>query len=113
MRHAREALSPGKAPQEKAERRADHVVERGIVESAGDGLFLVERRRVEPSGNLGFDRRTVGHPFVDKLPSARMSLLVGSMQSAPLRLGGTSASRLAGLVLLRAASHDGAQSTAA
>ena len=30
--------------------------------------------------------RHLGHPFVDKLPSARMSLLVGSTQSAPLRL---------------------------
>jgi hypothetical protein len=44
-------------PQEKAERRIDHMIKGGLVEPARDGFLVVERLRVEPGGDLGFDLR--------------------------------------------------------
>ena len=42
-------------PQVPADRRVEHMVERGLVEPARDGLFFVERFRLVPGGDLGFD----------------------------------------------------------
>jgi hypothetical protein len=36
------------------------MVKRGLVEPAGDGLFLVERLGIEPSRDFGLDLRTLG-----------------------------------------------------
>jgi len=44
-------------PYVPAERCEHHVVERGLVEPARDGLLFVERCRLVPGGDLVFDLR--------------------------------------------------------
>src|SRR5215212_1190382 len=56
---ARDVLAPRLVGEEEAGRRVDDVVERGLVEAAGGGLFLLEVLGVEPGGHLLLDVRDV------------------------------------------------------
>jgi hypothetical protein len=44
------------------------MVDGGLVEPARDSLFLLKRFRVEPSGDLGLDLRTV-RPAISRISS--------------------------------------------
>jgi hypothetical protein len=65
------------------------MVEGGLVEPARDVLFLVERFRVEPSGDLGLDLRTVR-------PAGVRLVAVGARCRVGRRIGAISAGTLKG-----------------
>ena len=61
LHNAGHVLAPSPMAEEKAERRIDHVIERGPVKPARGGFLAFERRCVELGGDLGLDQRT-GRP---------------------------------------------------
>ena len=61
LHNAGHVLAPSLMAEEKAERRIDHVIERGPVKPARGGFLAFERRCVELGGDLGLDQRT-GRP---------------------------------------------------
>src|SRR5215218_10420591 len=56
---AGDVLAPRLVGEEEPGRRVDDVVERGLVEAPGGGLFLLEVLGVEPGGHLLLDVRDV------------------------------------------------------